>query len=109
VAKNIKPTQTTHLSLVSLKHNRAGDMRVKLSSANKNLVLEELGVLSIKRNKDVEPGQETFFRVMPHDGTQAAIDDGLEAIKAGKAFTVLKEIKIDLKDFRAMVIQPWDG
>jgi hypothetical protein len=45
---------------------------------------------------------------MPHDGTQAAIDDGLKAIKAGKAFTVLKEIKIDLKDFRAMVIQPWD-
>ena len=40
---------------------------------------------------------------------QAAIDAGLEAIKAGKAFTFLKEIKIGLEDFRVMVIQPWDG
>jgi hypothetical protein len=62
VAKNIKPTRTTYLALVSLKHNRAGDMRVELSSADKNLVLEELDVLSIKRNKDVEPGQERPFR-----------------------------------------------
>ena len=109
MANNIKPAQTTHLALVSLKHNRADDMMVEFCSADRTLVLNELESLSVERNKDAEPEHETFFRVMPFDGTQAASDAGLEAIKAGKAFTVLKEIKIGLEDFRVMVVQPWDG
>jgi hypothetical protein len=109
MAKTIEPTALTYYALVSYRSRRRGELRVEMSSTDRVAVLSEMESLTVKLNKHWKDINEySFFRLVPHDGTQAAINAGLEAILVNKDYTVIKETPVGIDGFRVMLIKRWD-